>query len=65
MVEGLNSLPIQFATSVDQTQWAQKYSGFAPNAAEALKNLQKSVKKAVRAFHVYYLANIGPQIFFS
>ncbi|KAL6733908.1 hypothetical protein Aduo_004509 [Ancylostoma duodenale] len=47
LVQELSSVPIQFATSGDQSQWAAKYPDFAPSTAEATKNVQKAVKKAL------------------
>ncbi|EYC05778.1 hypothetical protein Y032_0080g1355 [Ancylostoma ceylanicum] len=47
LVQDLFSVPIQFATSADQSQWATKFPDFAPSATEATKNVQKAVKKAL------------------
>ncbi|RCN41858.1 hypothetical protein ANCCAN_12186 [Ancylostoma caninum] len=47
LVQELSSIPMQFATSADQTTWGTKFPNFAPSAAEATKNVQKAVKKAL------------------
>ncbi|KAL6733907.1 hypothetical protein Aduo_004508 [Ancylostoma duodenale] len=47
LVQDLSSVPLQFATSGDQSQWATKFAGFAPSAAEATRNIQKAVKRAL------------------
>lgn len=50
-VDGLITIPVEFAFSVDQTNVLTKFPKFSKTSAEAVTGLQKYVKRAVSKEH--------------